>query len=137
MSSREPIFDDKGKEVIGVVGISVDITEKKKAAQALILAKEKAEVASQAKTEFLENMRHELKGNVVLPKISVVSVVNEPLAPAAAISSHGNHILIVEDNTIAANVAHSMLSKLGCQTDVASDGKTALEKIEKIIMILF
>ncbi|WP_126322622.1 ATP-binding response regulator [Candidatus Rickettsiella viridis] len=359
MSSREPIFDDKGKEVIGVIGISVDITQKKKDAQALILAKEKAEIASQAKTEFLENMRHdirtpisgivgnahliqmesdipkkvtkyvdelvqssdallefldkilenikaetgeipvlkhkfdlkealdqivrlnksqalvkglelnldydqtiptyllgdsvriqkiilelltnalkytakgsinisarliedkkreaivelrvsdtgmgipkdkhgevykrftrlmpsyqgipgtglglstvkqfiedlhgeihiesdlgkgttficliplqkpllmdksnveELKGNVVLPKISVASVVNELLTPAAAISSHRNRVLIVEDNTIAANVAHNMLSKLDCQTDVAPDGKTALEKIEK------
>lgn len=45
--------------------------------------------------------------------------------------AHGNHVLVVEDNTIAAMVAKNLLEELGCHTDVASDGKTALEKIEK------
>lgn len=61
VSSRVPLFDDEGKEVIGVVGISVDITDKKKAEEEIILAKEAAEAASQAKTEFLENMRHDIR----------------------------------------------------------------------------
>ena len=69
-----------------------------------------------------------LKGNVVLPKIKVV---NEPLTPEAAISSHGSRVLIVEDTEIAVRVAQNVLSELGCHTDVAPDGKTALEKIEK------
>ncbi|WP_126322482.1 ATP-binding protein [Candidatus Rickettsiella viridis] len=72
----------------------------------------------------------ELKGNVVLPKISVVT---KPLTSEAAISANGNGscVLIVEDTEVAVRVAQNVLSALGCRTEVAPDGKTALEKIEK------
>ena len=60
MSSRVPIFDDK-HEAIGIVGISVDITELKRAEESLKQAKEAAEAANKAKTEFLENMRHDVR----------------------------------------------------------------------------
>ncbi|MDQ8039978.1 MAG: ATP-binding protein [Rickettsiella sp.] len=55
--SKVPLYDENQK-VIGILGVYIDITDKK---QALILAKEKAEVANQAKTEFLENMRHDIR----------------------------------------------------------------------------
>ncbi|WP_298622697.1 PAS domain-containing sensor histidine kinase [uncultured Legionella sp.] len=59
-TSRVPLFDD-GQNVIGIVGISVDITEQKQLLMDLKHAKERAELANQAKTEFLANMRHDIR----------------------------------------------------------------------------
>jgi PAS domain S-box len=59
MSSKVPLYNMK-REIIGVVGISTDITDRKQAEVALKEAKEK-EVADKAKTEFLENMRHDIR----------------------------------------------------------------------------
>ncbi|MCD6044864.1 MAG: putative Histidine kinase [Gammaproteobacteria bacterium] len=53
LSQKKPLHDNKG-EVIGLLGISVDITELKK-------AKEQAEAASKAKTEFVQNMQHDIR----------------------------------------------------------------------------
>ena len=53
----------KGKvgETIGVLGVSLDITELKETQAKLEVSLKKAEVANQAKTEFLENMRHDIR----------------------------------------------------------------------------
>lgn len=60
LTSRVPLIDRYNK-VIGIVGISVDITERKRMEEMLKIAKEKAESADHAKTEFLENMRHDIR----------------------------------------------------------------------------
>ncbi len=59
LSSRVPLFDDNGF-VVGMVGISIDITDRKKVKEFKI-AKEAAELANNAKTAFLENMRHDIR----------------------------------------------------------------------------
>lgn len=60
LSNKVPLRDTEGK-VIGLLGISIDITDKKKAERELIEAKEAAEAADRAKTEFLANMSHDVK----------------------------------------------------------------------------
>jgi PAS domain S-box-containing protein len=53
LTSKVPIFS-KDKEIIGVLGIYNDITPLKR-------AKEKAEAANKAKTEFIMNMSHDIR----------------------------------------------------------------------------
>ena len=55
-----PVYDEEGVRV-RVVGVAEDITERKAIQNALMTAKQDAEMASQAKTEFLTNISHELR----------------------------------------------------------------------------
>ncbi len=57
---KAPLYNDSG-EVAGILATSLDITERKKLEENLKTAKERAEVANKAKTEFLENMRHDIR----------------------------------------------------------------------------
>ena len=52
---------DKKKKAIGVLGISVDITDRKAMEAATLDAKQKAEMATQLKSAFIENMQHDLR----------------------------------------------------------------------------
>ncbi len=65
-----PLRDGKGR-IIGVVGVSIDITERKKAA----VREEAAIEASRLKSEFLANMSHEIRTplNGVLGMLSLLA----------------------------------------------------------------
>lgn len=60
LSTRVPLFD-KNKNVIGVIGISADITERKHMEEQLRIAKDQTEALSKAKSEFIANMSHDVK----------------------------------------------------------------------------
>lgn len=60
LTSKVPLLDRNGK-VIGVLGIYTDITERKRLEEDLRKSKDAAEAANEAKTEFLENMRHDIR----------------------------------------------------------------------------
>ena len=60
LTSRVPLFDEQS-EVTGVVGISIDITERKLMEIELEKAKNAAEASDRAKSEFIANMSHDVK----------------------------------------------------------------------------
>ena len=59
--SKVPMFDGQHKKIIGILGIYTDISERKQMEESLKQAKETAEAANLVKTEFLENMRHDIR----------------------------------------------------------------------------
>ncbi|WP_254596080.1 response regulator [Legionella micdadei] len=60
LTIKSPLYNEKN-EIVGIIGTSMDITEQKILEHDLVNAQKKAEAASLAKTEFLENMRHDIR----------------------------------------------------------------------------
>lgn len=58
--TKAPYFDEN-KNVIGTIGTSIEITDTIQRQKELEEAIDKAELANQAKTEFLYNMRHDIR----------------------------------------------------------------------------
>lgn len=68
---KKPLCNQKGK-IIGLLGIAIDITKRKKIEDELKVAKEQLEIANQAKSSFIQNMEHDLR----TPVAGIASLIN-------------------------------------------------------------
>lgn len=115
-TNKWPVFDDKGA-VVGIFGISRDITEQKQAEEELVqyrehleetvqqrteelrLARDAAEAANKAKSVFLANMSHELRTplNAILGFSQLMrqdhSLTSSQLEYLEIINNSGDHLL--------------------------------------------
>lgn len=71
LTKKLPLFDDTRK-MIGILGVSFDITERKKIEEDLKIAKENAEASNRAKSQFLAVVNHELR----TPLTSIVGLID-------------------------------------------------------------
>jgi PAS domain S-box-containing protein len=99
-----PLVDKNGK-VVGVSSVVEDITLKQKYEQGLEEAKDRAEAASQAKSQFLSNMSHELRTpmNAILGFSDLLkdeSLTVEQLDYVNTIHASSQHLLTLINNVL-------------------------------------
>lgn len=58
---KASLYYDETNKPVGIIGVSRDISERRKAEEDLIKAKEKAEESDRLKTAFLQNISHEIR----------------------------------------------------------------------------
>ena len=105
LTTKLPLRDDEGG-TIGIVGINYDITERKRAEEALQEAKRLAEVTARAKSEFLARMTHELRTplNSVLGYVQILqrdsNLSERQVASLATIEHSGRHLLLLINDVL-------------------------------------
>ena len=102
--SGAPIYNNEN-EVIGSIGIHVDITERKKLEQDLILANEQANESIKSKELFIANTSHEIRTpmNVIIGMIDILK--ETPLSENQwkylnAISTSANNLLLLINDVL-------------------------------------
>ncbi|WP_040615030.1 response regulator [Rickettsiella grylli] len=59
------------------------------------------------------------------------AVTTTRVTPISSEEIGNSKILLVEDNVLAAKAAAGVLSEFNCTIDIAPDGKTAMERLQK------
>jgi two-component system, OmpR family, aerobic respiration control sensor histidine kinase ArcB len=105
ISKKTPLFDNKGN-VVGLLGVSFDITERKQIEEALKIAKEKAEEANRSKAEFITNLSHDVKtplaGIIGVSELLTYRLAAEELDFAKILLISSRQLLTFFDNCLEA-----------------------------------
>lgn len=114
---KTPIRDENG-HIEGLIGIARDITERKRYQQELEIARDKAEAANRAKSEFLANISHELRTPLngimgMAELLSLTKLDEEQRGELEQIQSSGQNLLkIITDILDLARIEADRLTVL-------------------------
>lgn len=102
LTKKIPFMDDE--KVAGLIGVSLDITDRKKMEEDLKVAKERAEIASQQKSEFVANMSHDIKtplaGIIGIAELLTYRLNRKELEFAKTLLSSSRQLLNFFDNCL-------------------------------------
>ena len=103
ITQKIPLFDEQAR-VIGLLGASFDITERKQMEEALKIAKNKAEEANLSKSEFIANLSHDIKtplaGIIGISELLTYRVTGEELDFTKMLYRSSQQLLTFFDNCL-------------------------------------
>jgi two-component system, OmpR family, aerobic respiration control sensor histidine kinase ArcB len=103
LSVKAPIRDNYN-QVVGLLGISIDITDRKKAEEALRIALDQSELANRSKSEFIQNMSHDIRtplaGILGMAQILYGNIVDENKEYAHMLVQSSERLLDLLNNVL-------------------------------------
>lgn len=125
LSLKFPLYDHDG-ELYGVGGISTDISDRNRAEAEIREAKEEAERANRAKSEFLSRMSHELRTplNSILGFGQLLQLAELPSSASAEVDqivSAGRHLLTLINEVLDISRIESGLHTISVETVACCD----------------
>lgn len=134
MISHKVPLRDENQKTVGILGISIDITERKRMEEQLKISQKLAESASQAKTEFIANMSHDVKtplsGMIAFSELLTARVQPDLRELASGVATAGKQLMVFFENCIE-------LSKLENASLVLSKENFSLKQLLKELTLLF
>jgi PAS domain S-box-containing protein len=98
METHATHLDDENGQVIALIGVTRDISERRRMEQELQSAKEEAERANLMKSRFLANMSHEIR--TPMNAIIGFSELGQEIAPAGDAADYFRHIHQAAENLL-------------------------------------
>ena len=131
ISNKVPLRD-RDSNVIGVLGIATDITERKNTEEDLRKAKLAADAANQAKTEFIANMSHDIRTPLtgILGLIQEIINIADDTQASVQQSSLANDTKIKEKYLSLLNQLHQLIEK------IQEDGQLLIGATDELLQLL-